>query len=210
MFKKIFTPKVLIISSFFILVFFLISLFYRPVSPLPLIISSDPANNAQSVISPDTIKLKFDQNLDISLLRVESSPPEDWSIQSGLDPTLVILKSKQYFHADTLYSISLFYNEKQLPPLTFKTIHQQGDPRYTRQVLTDMERDYPLAQKLPLKTPQYRVVYSAPMTLEITILNPNLTSSEVVDDIKTWVIQNGGNAATHKYVVATPKPTSTN
>ncbi len=69
----------------------------------------------------------------------------------------------------------------------------------------ELARDYPLAQKLPYSTPDYRVVYSSPMTLEITLKNSNLTSVEVIDEIKSWVTKNGGDVANHKYVIA-PAP----
>ena len=61
-----------------------------------------------------------------------------------------------------------------------------------------MARDYPLATKVPYENNDIKIVYSAPMALEITLKNPNLTSAEVIEAVKSWVTQNGGDADAHK------------
>lgn len=201
--KKYLNRKNIIIFSIVTLIALIFSLFYKPKPPLPQLISSSPISNAQRVSLTDSIQLKFDQDIDSTRLVIKSSPPEDWSIQVGNDNSTIILKSKKYLQVETSYSLSILYGDKSVSTLNFKTIPQQGDPRYTQGVLKEMDRDYPLAVKLPYNTPSYRVVYSAPLTLEITLKNQNISSATAIGDIKAWVTQNGGDASSHKYVIGT-------
>ena len=200
--KKILNKKFIIFLSIISLTFLIFSLIYKPQTPSPQLLISSPTQNARSSSLTDPIQLKFDQPIDPSLLTISSIPAESWSIESGLDNNSITLKSKQYLRVDTNYSLSIVYKNIQITTLNFKTMTQQGDPRYTQEVLSELERDYPLAAKTPLTTSQYRVVYSSPMTLEITLKNSNLTSAEVIDEVKSWVTKNGGDSIAHKYVIA--------
>ena len=43
----------------------------------------------------------------------------------------------------------------------------------------------------------------------IALKNPNLTSAEAIDEVKSWITANGGDAGAHKYVVSyKPLPTT--
>lgn len=201
--KKFLNKKILIILSIITLIILIFSLFYKSKLPSPQLLSSSPTSNSQRVSLTGSIQLKFDQNIDLARLTVTSNPPEDWSIQSGDDNSLIILRSKQYLRVETEYFLSILYDKQLISTLNFRTTPQQGDPRYTQQVLQEMARDYPLSVKLPYSTSQYRVVYSAPLTLEITIKNPNLTSAQAISEIKSWVTSVGGDAGAHKYVIGT-------
>ncbi len=200
--KKFLTKKNIIILAIIAIVFLIFSLFYKPAEPLPQITSTIPAQNSQKVSLTAPVRLKFDQKIDPSLITITSTPTEEWSIQNSEDMSIIYLKSKQYFHVGTEYSLSVSYNNQPISTLNFKTIAQQGDPRYTQEVLREMDRDYPLATKLPYNTDLYRVVYSAPMVLEITIKNPNITPEKAFSEIRAWVTSVGGDANAHKYVVS--------
>jgi hypothetical protein len=202
--KKLLNKKVLIILSIVTLLFLIFSLFYKPRPPLPKLLSSLPTQGSQKVLVTDVIQLKFDEGVDPSLLTANSNPPEDWSLQTGNDSTIAVAKSKQLLRVETAYSLSILYGGQLVSTLNFKTIPQQGDPRYTQQVIQEMARDYPLAKFIPYDTPLYRVVYSAPMTLEITLKSPTISRAQAISDIKSWVTSIGGDASAHQYVIAKP------
>lgn len=200
--KKLLSKKNIIILAGISLITLVVSLIYRPGTPLPQLLSSTPTENALNVSVTNALLLKFDSAIDTERIKVISNPPEEWVIQNGINPKIVSLKSKQFLYADSQYTLTITYGDELLTTLNFKTIPQQGDPRYTQSVLLEMENDYPLAVKLPHIESNYRLIYSAPLTIEITSKNPNLTSQELIDEVKTWVTQNGVDASTHKYVIA--------
>jgi len=208
--KKLLNKKNLIVLAIIAIGFFIFSILYKPEPPLPQLLLSSPAEGSARASLTDPIQLKFDQELDPTLITVTSIPIEEWSVQSGDNKFVIILKSKQYLHVETKYILNILYNKQQVSTLNFKTIAQQGDPRYTQEVLKEMDRDYPLATKLPYNTDLYRVVYSAPMTLEISIKNENILPEKAFSEIRAWVTSVGGDASAHKYVISDkPLPSST-
>lgn len=208
--KNLLNKKNIIILAVIAVVFLIFSLFYKPKQPLPQLLLSSPTEGSARASLTDPIQLKFDQELDLTLLTVTSTPIEEWSIQPGDNKFVVILKSKQYLHVETKYALNINYNKQPITTLNFKTIAQQGDPRYTQEVLNEMARDYPIAVKLPYSTDLYRVVYSAPMILEITIKNENILPEKAFSEIRAWVTSVGGDADAHKYVISDkPLPSST-
>ncbi len=122
--------------------------------------------------------------------------------QLRLAPLAIAIRSKQYLRVDQQYTLNLSYNGDLIYTLSFKTLRQQSDPRYVQEVNNEMARDYPLATKLPYESPVFTIRYSSPLTLEITVKNPNLTTQEIIDEVKVWVTQNGGDTSAHKYVIA--------
>lgn len=193
--------KFLVIFTVITIGVFIASLIYRPQAPEPELLMSIPTQNAQKVSLTNPIQLKFDQKIDPSLLAINSEPSEVWSTQIEGDGSLLTLKSKQLLRVETKYSLHIAYQNQPLYTLNFKTLPQQGDPRYTQEVLLEMDRDYPLSTKLPYTTNSYRVVYSAPMTLEISLKNTDLSSADAISEIKSWVTKNGGDSMAHKYIV---------
>lgn len=200
--NKYLNKKTLTIFSLITGVILIISLFYKPAAPTPELLLSSPTQNSQKVSLTDPLQLKFDQKIDESLLSITSDPQESWTIQTSGDGSLVTLRSKQYLRVETKYTLHITYSGRPIYTLNFKTIPQQGDPRYTQEVLQEMDRDYPLSTKLPYNTESYRVVYSSPMTLEITLKNDDISSTDAISEIKSWVTKNGGDSLSHKYVIA--------
>lgn len=205
--KNLLNKKNIIILAIIAIILLMFSLLYKPKQPLPKILLSSPAEGSDRASLTEPIQLKFDQEIDPTLFTVTSTPTEEWTIEPGDSKFVITLKSKQYLRVETKYSLSVAYNNQAVSTLNFKTIPQQGDPRYTQGVLKEMDRDYPIAQKLPYNSTLYRVIYSAPMTLEITIKNENITSEKAFSDIRTWVTSVGGDASAHKYVIS-DKPLS--
>jgi hypothetical protein len=211
--KNILNKKYIIILAVIAIVFLIFSLFYKPKQTLPQLLLSSPTEGSTRASLTGPIQLKFDKEIDPTLLTITSSPIEEWNTQSSDNKFVILLKSKQYLHVETKYILNISYNKQPIATLNFKTIAQQGDPRYTQEVLNEMDRDYPIAVKLPYNTDLYRVVYSAPMILEITIKNENILPEKAFSEIRAWVTSVGGDPDAHKYVIGdkpwTPTPTPT-
>lgn len=201
MMKILTNKKFIIFLGLVTLVIFITSLFYKPTPPLPEVTQSVPTPNATKVNHFDTINLQFNQTIDPSLISVSSTPQEEW-IVSSTDKDTISLKPKQYFHVDTTYVVNVSYSQQLVYSLNFKTAHQQSDPRYAQEVVSEIKRDYPLAVKTPYETDNYSVIYSTPLTLEITLKNNNLGPSDIIAEVKAWVTKNGGDPIAHKYVIA--------
>lgn len=178
-----------------------ISLIYNPPLPLPQVITSSPTQNSKKVNYFDTIKIKFNGPINTDLLTASSVPEEVWEISEERG-NIVNLKSKQYLQVDKEYILNLSYDNKPLYSLSFKTIPQQSDPRYAQEVMSEIERDYPLSTKLPLEAPGYSVLYSTPLNLEITLKNDGATKDEILVAVRAWVKQNGRDPDSHTYSFA--------
>jgi len=182
-----------------IVVIAVISFFNNSQPVLPTVIQTSPPNNSQeaSIFSP--VLITPSSPLDPSLISVSSTPPEIWSV--SISGGSLALDHKEYLHADTDYLVEISYDNQPFYSLSFHTIKQQGDIRYTQESIDTLLQDYPLATSFPYETSTFRVVYSAPMTLEITLKSNSLTEEEAISQLKTWITQNGGDPATHSYQV---------
>jgi hypothetical protein len=200
MMKILSSKKFLIFLGLITLAVFIFSILYKPPVSLPTVTTTSPTQNSNKVNYFDPILIKFDQVVDPSLISITSIPAEDWLINESARDS-VELKSKQYFRVDTNYVINIFYNQTQIYTLNFKTIPQLSDPRYAQEVMSEIERDYPLSTKLPYETDEYSVLYSTPLTLEITLKGEGLDNEKIINEVKAWVTRVGGNASSHKFVV---------
>lgn len=167
----------------------------------PTIKALSPLDRAQNVDLRSSLNYSSDNPLILSEISITSSPSLDLELNLQ-NPNTLVATHKLAFQPSTTYTISLAWRDQNILTHSFTTIKSQEDPLLIQSMKDELERDYPLAQKLPLKTPQYRVVYSAPLTLEITLINPNFTSEEIIEEVKSWVTQNGGDVSAHKFVMA--------
>lgn len=170
----------------------------KPSEPVA-IISSVPANDSQNASVFDPIKITFNQTVDPADLSVISVPAEDWTVSSNTQDS-VSLNHKVYLRVATNYKLTISYKGSVLGILNFETVKSQNDPRQLQNLQSELNRDYPLASLTPYETADYRVVYSAPLTLEID-LKSSISSEDAISQIKSWVKTNGVDPDTHKYVV---------
>lgn len=196
----LFSKKFLIGFGIFILVILLFSLLKSSIIP-PTLIVSNPTNNANKFSTMNPLELKFKESVINSDFDVISSPENIWTVNQLTDTALTITHQKQLF-SGTKYLLTLNWKGKYFATLNFTTEETQKDFELIKNVKEEIAKNYPLATLMPYETPRFRVVYSGPLTLEITIKNPNLTSEEVIDEVKAWVTRNGANAEEHKYNIA--------
>lgn len=174
-------------------------------NPLPKIISTAPPMGAVDISTVKPIEIAFDSPIDENQISVLSLPPSTWTINSK-GGNIAVLMPDKYLTLNTKYSLDIRYANKTIYTLTFMTADGQGDPSYYQKVQDLMSREYPLATSLPYKTPSLRVVYSSPLTLEISLLAPGITADEATQEIKAWVTREGGDAAKHQYKVVPYSP----
>ncbi len=169
----------------------------------PTITTFNPVDRAQNIDLRSSLSYSSNNPLILSEISITSSPSLELELILQNTNTLIATHNLA-FQPSTLYTISLAWRGQNILTHTFTTLKSQEDPLLIQNMKDELERDYPLAQKLPLKTTQYRVVYSSPLTLEITLINPNFSSEEIIEDVKSWVTQNGGDVSSHKFTIATP------
>lgn len=168
---------------------------------IPTITSTTPVQLMQNYPIFNPLIFSFKEPVLVSQTRFTLSPNIPFDLVQTKE-NIITLTPKRPLQPSTRYTVSVFWEDREIYSLDFTTQASQTDAALLESMRVELGRDYPLGQKLPLNTPQYRVVYSAPLTLEITSKNPNLTSEELIDEIKSWVAQNGGDASAHKYVIA--------
>lgn len=196
------TKKILLISLAALALGSLLISFLSPSNPK--LISSTPSNSGNLSDPNLPITLQFDRQVDLADFGFTITPSETIN-SANLDSNTIQINFGKSLLINTKYLISINYKSRPLTQLSFTTNAPPGiqyDARLNQNIQSELDTQYPLIAKTPYNTSSYRVVYSAPMTLEITLKNPSLTSEEVVAEIKGWITQNGGDATTHKYVLA--------
>jgi methionine-rich copper-binding protein CopC len=202
--------KIILIAIFVILailsVIFIISSTGKKNIPTstPTIKSITPADNSTGFSVFDPVKITFNQTIDPSAIEVASFPSENWSVSQTAQDT-VNLNHESYLRVATSYKVTISYNGESIETINFETANSQNDPRQLQSLQSELDKNYPLASLTPYETPDYRVVYSAPLTFEIDIKG-NLSEQEAISQVQSWVKSNGVDPSTHKYIVTTPSP----
>ena len=203
MFKKIFTsPKFILILGIITLIIFIYSL--SPVKPT--LISTTPINNSQDFGINQSIRIEFSSKINSSDFTVTSTPQEKWDVISTESKT-IDLRHELSLKPNTKYNIDIFWKSKPYLTLTFKTLQTQTDTTLLQDLKNEQTRNYPLIRFTPYENLNYSVVYLSPMTLQITPKTKVLTDEEMINSVKAWVTNNGGDAASHKYTVVDSSPT---
>lgn len=173
----------------------------EPTPPLALA-SSTPSHAQTNVDLFAPVLVTFNAPLDPNLLQVVSTPEESWQLTPRNSSTFEFTHTLA-FSPSTQYVLTFMYQD-QTTSLAFITQKSQGDPRLVQTIKQQMLLDYPLADLTPYETNLYRVVYSDPLTLEITLKTTTVTTDKAISDIKSWVQNHGGDPAAHQYVVTKP------
>jgi methionine-rich copper-binding protein CopC len=168
------------------------------------ILNSTPAENASGVSVFDPITITFNQAINSTTLYVSSEPSEEWSVVQSA-PNAVNLEHAQYLRVATTYTITILQDGNLIGTLTFETAHEQNDPRQLQTLQSELNKDYPLASLTPYETSDYRIVYSAPLTLEIQ-LKGSIKAQDAISQVQSWVKSNGIDPSTHKYIVVNASP----
>lgn len=169
------------------------------------ITSSVPTNNASNVDVFGSITLTFNQEVNADDLTVTSDPSEIWTI-AQVSKNSVRINHKLYLRVATKYKLAILRGTDVAGTLNFETAHDQNDPRQLQNLQTQLDENYPLASSTPYKTPNYRIIYSAPLTLEIDLTGP-ISSQGAITQVQLWVKSHGVDPSTHKYIVVSPSPT---
>lgn len=172
----------------------------------PITITSSIPNNGASEVSVfDPITITFNQKIDPLTIMVSSDPSENWTVSQNT-PNSIKIDHKLYLRVSTTYKLTVLQHNSLVGTLTFETAHEQNDPRQLQNLQSELNKNYPLASLTPYETTNYRVVYSAPLTLEIQ-LKGSITTQNAISQVQSWVKSNGIDPTTHKYIIATASPT---
>lgn len=196
-------PKVKLYGALLglLIVINLIFALYRRLSPIhPQVISSTPPQQASNVPLDTIPTFTFDQQLDANDLKVESTPSLNWILQ--LKDKTLLLQHPLNFQPSTNYLLSIYHQNTKVYDYSFTTQASQTDSALIQSMKDELARDYPLGQKTPYEAPGFRLVYSSPLTLEITLKNTSLDELEAIGYARSWVSENGLDPTTHKYIIA--------
>ena len=178
-------------------------LFAKKSPPTPKITSTTPIDQSQDVDLTVIPAYLFDIPIDISDITITSNPVFNFQLVQQNTNTLIATHTLN-FQPATTYVITIDWQNNNIFTHSFTTVKSQVDSLLIQNMKDELARDYPLGQLTPYTTPSYRVVYSAPMTLEIIIKNQSITPEIAIADIKSWVNKNGGDVSAHQYIIATP------
>jgi len=163
------------------------------------------------------LKIEFDEEMferaqspngiedDLNDFQVSSIPDQKWELKV-IDNQIISAHPSTPLLPNTNYTIKIIWKDKTIHQFVIRTEDTQTDYELLKKLDDELARDYPLARLVPYEESAYRVIYLEPLTLGITIQNPNLTSSEVIEEIKKWVKDNGGDPEKHSYKI-TPSAT---
>lgn len=181
----------------------LVIFFLTRSTPLPTLTSTSPTDQSIGVALLPTITLRFTKDLPNSPITLSSVPDALYR------PTAILARELSFtpstpLSPNTTYRISIQFGESMLHQFSFTTKPTQTDQVVLDQIHLELKDKYPLAQKTPYTTSEYRVIYSAPLTLEITLKNTALTTDQAISQIKSWVKSQGLDPTTHQYKVVAP------
>jgi hypothetical protein len=202
--NKYLSRKNLIIFSIGIILLGTLILLPMSYRPIPITIEAttplDKSTQNSVMINP---QIQFNKSILASDISIASSPDENWTINQ-VDKQTISLSHKKYLYLNTKYVLTIKYLDQVVSIYTFSTAPGQTDPRFLQQVQDKMDAQYPLMGETPRFTQGYSLVYSAPLTLEITILDSKITPSDIILQAKAWVTQNGLAPDSHQYKIAQP------
>lgn len=200
---NLFSPKqqrVFITLALVLILFFAITLFITSRPTPPTITQTNPTDYATKVSLYDNLKITYNKPLSSSEIIYSLTPKTTLSVSE--EKNSHILAPAQPLQPSTEYRLQITWNGQELKPLIFTTAASQTDPILIENIKTELERDYPLGQKLPLNKPGFRVVYSSPLTLEITLKNEGAERDEVINAVRDWVKENGLDPDGHTYTIS--------
>lgn len=172
------------------------------------ITNSVPQDNATEASVFNPITITFNQSVDAKNVTVFSDPSENWTVSQTGDSTTIRIDHEKYLSVATKYELAISVSNKSVGKITFQTAHEKNDPRLLQDLKSDLDNKYPLASQTPYQTPNYRIIYVAPLTLEIDITG-SIAAEDAIAEVKSWVQQQGIDPTTHKYttkIVASPQP----
>ena len=178
-------------------------LFAKKSPPTPKITSTTPIDQSQNIDLTMIPAYFFDIPISISDITITSNPVFNFQLVQQNTNTLIATHTLN-FQPATTYVITIDWQNNNIFTHSFTTVKSQVDSLLIQNMKDELARDYPLGQLTPYTTSSYRVVYSAPMTLEITLKNKDVSPEKAIADIKSWVSNNGGDVSAHQYTIATP------
>ena len=158
-----------------------------------------PATNSPNISVFDPIMITFNQPVDPVAVTANSDPAEDWTY-SQVAPNVIKIDHKLYLRVATTYNLNIFLHGSPIKTIVFETAHEQNDPRFLQGLQADVNKNFPLGSLTPYKTVNFRVIYTAPFTLEIQTVGA-ISSKDATSQVQEWVKSNGIDPSTHKYIV---------
>lgn len=196
--------KIPLIVSLVLLALVAIVLIFRSSSlKTPTLKSTLPLDDAKNVTLISSVSFVFNEAVLLADFTLSSDPSFNYLLTQP-NPETIIASHPLSFQPSTTYTLTLNWKGRLLTTKQFSTLVAQEDPLLIQNMKDELASDYPLGNSTPYETPSYRVVYSAPLTLAISLKSPGFDQDLAISEIKSWVKSQGGNVDLHKYVIAAP------
>jgi len=197
MFKFFVNKKAIIIFSIITTLLFFYSLLPKKEVP-PILIGSTPANSSSNFSTIGTIILKYDRAIAAEKFTITSIPESAWQIKQQSDKQLSVKPINQLSRI-TPYTLNINWQGELLHTFYLTTEDTQTDYEIINKVKSEIEKNYPLAAKIPYEQPGFKVQYQKELTLEIILKKENVERDIILNTVRDWVKENGLDPDSHTY-----------
>lgn len=197
MFSNLISKRVIIIFSLITLVVFLYSLIPRKETP-PQLINSTPTSGVKNFSTIGSLIFKYDRGISLGDFTVTSVPEAIWTVSKPSEKQLLVKPQNQLLRV-TSYSLTINWQGEALHTHTLTTEDTQTDYEVIEKVKSEIEKNYPLASKIPYEQPGFKVQYQKELVLEIILKNSNLERDIIINAVRDWVKENGLDPDSHTY-----------
>lgn len=170
----------------------------------PKLVETNLINGQTNVDLNTELVLVFDKPVNQKKVRVISTPPDDYTLTKDAPAKLRASHSRS-FYQDTNYVVEIYYNNSLVQALSFHTQKSESNPRDLQVIQEEVERDYPVAAKLPLTKSNYQIVYVAPLTLQVELYDESLDQRLIAKEIAAWLQSEGIDPTSHELVFILPE-----
>lgn len=176
-------------------------------SPLaPTLTATTPLPQSTNVPLLPTVKLQFDLPISPSDVTLLATPPIEFRLVAATDQVLSFSPTAPLSPL-TRYTLTITTPNPEPFTLIFTTMATQTDSALLDRLHTKLADQYPLAKQTPYTTTLYRVTYSAPLTLKITVTDPSLSDQQAIAQVQAWVKAHQLDPSSHQYAVVKTPPT---
>ncbi|MEI6690760.1 MAG: Ig-like domain-containing protein [bacterium] len=169
----------------------------------PKLTSANPTNGQIEVDLNSDVILTFNKKVQPTNFEFRSTPEETFIASKDNSNTVTLSHTKSFYQA-TQYAVDVYYNKQKISTISFTTQQSQSNPRDLQKIQEGVDRDYPLADKLPFTTPTYQVVYISALTLQVELYDETLDQPKITKEINNWIGSEGVDPSTHTLVFKLP------
>lgn len=167
----------------------------------PKILSITPSVENENIDPSAPILVTLSKEVDITDLSASAQPSATFAV-TRVEGTTYAFTPDPYLHTNTPYSVIIYYKTNtSLGGTLFTTLTAQSDPVILQEAERWMEDNYPLANNLPVITPEYELYYLRQKTLAVRKLAETMTDEQAKQVAEDFLKRYLADPSTHEVVV---------